>query len=462
MDAANSGVTGNPFARDAAVDAACLPPSRAALLDRLLADSRGRGPTSAVIGDPGSGKSAFAGVLAAKIGRERRVAFAAAPSPELAEIVGRLVADRVIIVDDAHRLEPATLEALCGNRTERLILIGREPLLPKLASLSSDVPVRTHRLAALSREEASEYLRLRIEAAGGRADVLFSNAARNRLVERSHGLLSVLESVAAECLGRAEQAGLPQVDVEIVDRAFEKAESAAEPAAEAAEPEPVATRPASDPLPAALPPVRPFPGRPARPLDPGPPERAGHGAWWLAGAGSVILVSFALWKGFSRGEEPVRTAPVAGPSPIHQPVARADTAETAPPPPPATTAEPRATVPSIRESAPREPAPRAVTPPSPALPREPEPPPAKPAPARAPAAREPRWVVQVGVFRSEANAKVAFAELRRHDPGAVMERRKGLHFVVTHAFASRAEAVAFERTLEAAGMSTHVRERHEP
>jgi cell division protein FtsN len=84
-----------------------------------------------------------------------------------------------------------------------------------------------------------------------------------------------------------------------------------------------------------------------------------------------------------------------------------------------------------------------------------------PAPvAKSPAATTLQWVVQVGVFRSEANANTALAKLRRIDPEAVVERRKGLLFVVSRPFGSEAEAAAFERGLEAAGMSTLVRERY--
>ncbi|MGH2571327.1 MAG: hypothetical protein ACRDGR_08885, partial [bacterium] len=194
------GLKRDPFARDPDVDEACLSPSRAKLLGVLLAESRGRGATSAVVGDPGVGKSTFAAILAAKIGQERPVAFAAAFTPELDEAVGRIVADRVIIVDDAHLLEASALEALCATRSEHLILIGRQPLAQKLASLPGRIPVRTHRLAPLSREETAQVLAKRIAAGGGNADLLFSDAARRRLIDASHGLVSVLESVAAECL----------------------------------------------------------------------------------------------------------------------------------------------------------------------------------------------------------------------------------------------------------------------
>jgi type II secretory pathway predicted ATPase ExeA len=450
MDAATFGLTRNPFTRDPGTDEACLPPSRAKLLDTLVAESRGRGPTIAVIGDPGTGKSAFAAVLATRIGRERRVALAAARSTELAEIIGRLVADRVILVDDAHLLERSSLETLCATRTERLILIGREPLAQQLASLSRDAPVRTHRLAALSREEATAYFARRVAAAGGRADVLFSDEARNRLVDVSHGLASVLESVAAECLRRAQDAGLSQVGVEIVDRALSHVESAGEAA------EPPAEPPAFDPVPRPWPPAASLPGSPSPWIDASPPERTGRRVWWLVGGSAAVFLSLALWKGLSEPGDAGRPGAVARPSPIHGPVARTDTSEApqvATPP-----ATPQGTIPPIRASVPLAPAPPPVAPQPVARPPAAHPPPAP----REPASRELRWVVQVGAFRSEANAKTAFEELRRLDPGAVIERRKGLLFVVSRPFASEAEAAAFERRLEAAGMSTLVRERHEP
>jgi cell division protein FtsN len=121
-------------------------------------------------------------------------------------------------------------------------------------------------------------------------------------------------------------------------------------------------------------------------------------------------------------------------------------------------APPPATAPPVRAPETRI----AVPPPSPALARERSPAPVRersPASARE---RSPRWVVQVGVFRSEANANVALAKLRRLDADAAIERRKGLHFVVSRPFGSQTDATVLERRLEAAGMSTLVRERHEP
>jgi cell division septation protein DedD len=167
------------------------------------------------------------------------------------------------------------------------------------------------------------------------------------------------------------------------------------------------------------------------PPAPDPPDRRGW--WWVAGTAFAVVAFLVLRNGLAgSGEAP---APVLHPSPIHAPVARADTVQQAPPP---------AALPTERAPAPVA-KPPAATPA--AAPRRP---------------RSPQWVVQVGVYRSEANANTALAKLRRIDPDAAVEERKGLHFVVSRPFGSEAEAAKFERGLEAAGLSTIVRERHAP
>jgi general secretion pathway protein A len=109
----------------------------------------------------------------------------------------------VLVVDDAHLLEPAhlqTLQFLLNLNAEAagftLILVGRPDLLPRVrrvAALADRVTVQTV-LNALTPEEAAAYVTHRLEAAG-LTDSVLQPAAVHAAWELSHGFPRSLNQV---------------------------------------------------------------------------------------------------------------------------------------------------------------------------------------------------------------------------------------------------------------------------
>jgi type II secretory pathway predicted ATPase ExeA len=437
MDAAYFGLTRDPFGRDPDVDEACLPSARAELFRELLAEDR-PDAVSLVVGEPGVGKSVLAAILAARIGRDRDVALVSAVRSDLTWIVGEILEQlpstpgqreraraslhalrapdgsrRVIIVDDAHRLDLDELEGLVRARAGHLVLFGRAPLLDTLGRLAERASIHAHRVAPLGPKEAAEYLAKRVEAAGGNAGTLFSDDARRRLVEGTHGLTALLESIGTQSLRDAAQARYTQVEADVVQAALRRAESPSGSVRDEWAPPVVAPEP-------VLP----------EPSEAGESRRA---LWWLAGSVVGLIAFVAGWFALSgRPEAPSASSSFTAPPPIHEPVARVDPEEEADP------ADTTTAITPIHE------------------PQSPSAPASEPAgTSSSPSSSE--WVVQVGVYQSEGNARAALRELRRLDPGARIESRKGLYFVVTSSLASERAATALERRLKAAGLSTFVR-----
>lgn len=428
MDPAYFGLARDPFERDPDLDAACLPPSRSALLRELLADDRDAEAVSIVVGDPGVGKSAFAGILAATAGRDRDVTLVPvgdAPSALPAPRGRRLL----VILDDAHRIRSDDLADVFRNRAGHLVLFGCEPLSETAALVADPASIHPHRMAPLTPDEAASALTARVAAAGGDADRLFTDSARRRLVEGTHGLASLLESIAARSLARAQHTGARRVDAEAVEHALAHAE----------DPRRAPARPAPPPAPDPAPPPPP-----QAPETVAPEQPRSRGRLGAIAVGLVVIAGAWL---VLRPPEPGPPPAPPIPSPIHDAVARggpADGPAEIPPEPPVE----QPAVPSIHDPDP-PPAPRAE-------PRPTLPPPVTAPPATAPPAPA-AWVVQAGVFRSDSNARGVLRELRKLDPGARIESRDALFFVLSSPRDSEAAAVELERRLRAAGLSTYVR-----
>jgi len=157
--------------------------------------------------------------------------------------------------------------------------------------------------------------------------------------------------------------------------------------------------------------------RPEPPPAPSSPRRA---LGWTIGVLLALAVAAIVWVTVIGRTQ--RTAPpprvVATPPPMHHPVAPPDTvAAAAPSPEPAPVTEPKA------------PAPRPTS----------------------------GFVVQVGAFRSERNARATLRQLVAVEPEGRIEARGGLSFVISRTFASEREARALEQRLKGAGLATWVR-----
>jgi len=137
----------------------------------------------------------------------------------------------VLIVDDAHGLaNEETLAEVCGlvkleyedRRLVTVVLVGAPPLAATLAAdplLAHHVDVRVQ-LDPLAREEASDYLAARLEAAGGSAEILppGASAALHELGEGAPGRMNALADNALYEAWLAQREQVTRSDVEQAHR----------------------------------------------------------------------------------------------------------------------------------------------------------------------------------------------------------------------------------------------------
>src|SRR5262249_33422118 len=139
----------------------------------------------------------------------------------------------VLIVDEAHVLEPATLEQIrllsnFESPTEKLlqiVLVGQPELkekleLPELRQLKQRIALRSF-LPPLSPQDVREYVRRRLRVAGGRDPGLFSERALQAIARYAGGIPRVVNIVCDHCLlvGYAEQRR--RIDADIVKQAVQ-------------------------------------------------------------------------------------------------------------------------------------------------------------------------------------------------------------------------------------------------
>ena len=118
----------------------------------------------------------------------------------------------ILLIDEAQGLQEETLEGLrlisnLETPTEKLlqiILVGQPELAAKLdryelRQLKQRIAVQAV-LSPLTREESREYLRFRLEKAGGRAEDIFTPLALEKIVRRARGIPRVLNIVADNAL----------------------------------------------------------------------------------------------------------------------------------------------------------------------------------------------------------------------------------------------------------------------
>ncbi|MCI0458003.1 MAG: AAA family ATPase, partial [Gemmataceae bacterium] len=138
----------------------------------------------------------------------------------------QLASGAVVIVDEAQHLTADLLEELrlLGNleagsgKAVQVILAGQPELLqtlsrPELAALSQRTLLRT-RLEPLGVEEAVDYLRHHLRAAGGRPERIMPEETLDVLARRTGGVPRLLNQAAHQALALADSADSPVVDVE--------------------------------------------------------------------------------------------------------------------------------------------------------------------------------------------------------------------------------------------------------
>ena len=262
-------------------------------LDRLCEGLGSRPPFLLVTGEAGTGKSVLVLEAAARWGAHAVVAILADPpatpdqlvqeiagrfgaecrrgrgKPEVLAALERTLADvtahgqvPVLVVEDAHRLEPQVLEELRAlvtseaeaHRPFEVMLVGLPAIDGRLAepameSLRQRISVRCH-LNPLSRKETRHYLHHRVGAAGGDGPHLFSRKTCAEIHARTRGVTRAINRVAAEAMRAAAAAGQDAVTPDHVRAAAAKLRVGATSAPVLVEPETPSGR-AAGPTPAS-------------------------------------------------------------------------------------------------------------------------------------------------------------------------------------------------------------------
>lgn len=257
MDAGAFGLSRNPFQRIPELDEACLPNTFASLLSELQSALRSPQGVSVLVGEAGSGKTMAAAAFARRLANVAQTALLLHPTSSVTAIardamvlfganaddadhgedwVEALMASTirrarggkptVIIVDEAHRLSPQTLEDLAELFDEEqpaslhLFLFGRPKLLD-LMHAGPEKALHAHllqvgRLEPLGLRECVRYLERRVALCGGELGALFHEGAIDELVRVSCGRLVHLEQNALAALERVSRKGASRVMAEDV------------------------------------------------------------------------------------------------------------------------------------------------------------------------------------------------------------------------------------------------------
>ncbi|MFN2378451.1 MAG: SPOR domain-containing protein [Candidatus Binatia bacterium] len=257
MDVTAFGLSRDPFQRSPELDDACLPNTLAALLSELQSSLRSPQGLSVLVGPAGSGKSVAASAFGRRLAAAAHVALLEQPTSNVNAIARDAVAmldasdhafvidddwgaalragverraengrATVLLIDDAHRLSPQTLEelgTLFGDDDSlplHVFLFGRPRLLDRMQA-GTDSALHAHllqicRLEPLGVRESVRYLERRVALCGGELGSLCSAEAIDEIVQRAEGRLLALEDVAAEALRRAAGRGQSRASIEDV------------------------------------------------------------------------------------------------------------------------------------------------------------------------------------------------------------------------------------------------------
>jgi general secretion pathway protein A len=147
----------------------------------------------------------------------------------------------VLILDEAHLLDPRTLEQirLLSNfegptqKHLHIVLVGQPELkttlaLPELRQLQQRVTLRAV-IPPLSSQETREYIRRRLQTAGARDLDLFTEGAISRIAAYAGGIPRIVNVICEHGLliGYADQRR--RLDIDVAERAVRYLEDGAEP-----------------------------------------------------------------------------------------------------------------------------------------------------------------------------------------------------------------------------------------
>jgi general secretion pathway protein A len=143
----------------------------------------------------------------------------------------------VVILDEAHNLDPKTLEQIrllsnfesATRKTVEIVLVGQPELaaklaLPELRQLKQRIALRSV-IPPLSPQETQEYIRRRLEVAGADDLGLFTERAIRRIAQHARGIPRVINIICDHCLliGYADQKR--RIDADVVEHAVQYLES---------------------------------------------------------------------------------------------------------------------------------------------------------------------------------------------------------------------------------------------
>lgn len=139
----------------------------------------------------------------------------------------------LLMIDEAQHLAPDVLEQLRlltnleteNHKLLKVLLIGQPELqeklrMPQLRQLAQRITGRYH-LLPLSEEQSTDYIRFRLEQAGGNPE-LFNRKACQWIAQQTHGIPRLINLVCDAALKQAYQAGEQELSFDRIKRACQE------------------------------------------------------------------------------------------------------------------------------------------------------------------------------------------------------------------------------------------------
>jgi type II secretory pathway predicted ATPase ExeA len=143
----------------------------------------------------------------------------------------------VVIIDDAHSLPDASIEAVrwlsnsetaAAKRTQ-IILAGQPQLLEKIRRQDKELPLSPigaiAALRPLSRTEVHEYMDCRLSSQEIASEEIFGRDALAIILKRSKGIPARVDAISLNALNEARRLGVGKVDLDCAVRAITMVES---------------------------------------------------------------------------------------------------------------------------------------------------------------------------------------------------------------------------------------------
>jgi len=142
----------------------------------------------------------------------------------------------VLIIDEAQNLKTSVLEELrmlSNLETEKeklfqMILVGQPQLrdkinAPEMEQLKQRIGVRFH-ITPLNNDEVGEYIYHRLNVAGSKGDIAFSNQALGAIYKYSNGIPRIINKVCDKALLCAYVVETKHIDLSIIEKCMQEIE----------------------------------------------------------------------------------------------------------------------------------------------------------------------------------------------------------------------------------------------